>query len=191
MNLIKQRKKINELLSDHKTAKKNYRDEGISHGCSKIYLSSLEEARVIAQTVAQTVQQQAHNKISNVVTKCLQTVFNGKDRYSFKINFERKRGRTEADLILIKNGHEISDPLTGDSGGVVDIAAFALRISCLILSKPTLRRVVLLDEPFKYIDIDNRENAKILLETLSKDLGIQFIMVTHDDEFKIGKVIKL
>lgn len=191
MNLIKERKKINRLLTDFKTAKKNYRDESISLGCSRIHLSALKEAQVIAQTVAQTVQQQAHKKIANVVSKCLQTVFTGKDRYSFKINFERKRGRTVADLILIKNGHEIHDPLTGDSGGVVDIAAFALRVSCLILAKPTLRRVLLLDEPFKYVDIDNRENVKILLETLSKDLGIQFIMVTHDDEFKIGKVIKL
>ena len=133
----------------------------------------------------------AHKKIANVVSRCLETVFVGDDVYGFKIRFDRKRGRTEALLILTKNGHEVEDPLNADSGGVVDVAAFALRTSCIVLAKPNLRKFLAMDEPFKFVSAEYRSNVRMLLEGLSKDFKFQYLMVTHEPAYHVGKVIEL
>lgn len=190
-DLPKARRIVNRLKGERATAKRNCKIEQEELIKTEQHLADATEAQEAAQIVAQAIQQQAHTRIAGVVTKCLQTVFTGPDTYAFKINFERKRGRTEAELLLLKNGHEIKDPLNADSGGVVDVAAFALRLACLVLAKPKLRKVVILDEPFKFVSREYRENVRLLLEKLAEDFGIQFIMVTHIEELKTGKVVEL
>ncbi|MCH8068353.1 MAG: ATPase, partial [Candidatus Marinimicrobia bacterium] len=75
----------------------------------------------MAQQVAQNIQQQAHDQIAGVVTRCLQAVFD--DSYEFHIDFERKRGRTEAQLYFSRNGNRL-DPMSASGGGCVDLASF-------------------------------------------------------------------
>lgn len=140
------------------------------------------------QEVTQHVQQQVHNRIASVVSRCLKAVFD--EPYDFKIHFERKRGRTEARLVFIRNGEEIV-PMQGSGGGVIDVAGFALRIACLMLARPKLRRLVVLDEPFKFVSSEYRERIRDLLETLSEEMGIQFVMVTHISEIQTGKIVRI
>ena len=189
MNLITTRKKVDSLLSDLRSAKKQYKEEKKELKEAKKELLRTEKAQVITQQVAQMIQQRAHKRIEGVVSKCLEAVFG--NVYGFKINFKRKRGKTEAVLVLLKDGHEIEDPLNEDSGGVVDVAAFALRLANIILHKPTLRRIIVMDEPFRNLDIQNREKVRMLLEELSKEFKVQFNIVTHEIAFQIGKVIEL
>lgn len=149
---------------------------------------SAVEAQKITQVVAETIQQEAHNQIAGVVSQCLSSVFD--DPYEFKINFERARGKTEANLVFIRDGEEIN-PIDSSGGGVIDVAAFALRISCLMLTRPQRRRVVVLDEPFRFVSQEYRPRVRTMLIELSKDLNIQFIMITHIKELAIGKVIDI
>ena len=189
LNLTTTRKKANALLAQYNIAHERCQIEQTSLDESKTHLENVLQAQTIAQEVSQDIQQKAHQQIAGVVRECLRTVFGG--LYSFKINFEMKRGRTEAQLILIKDGHEIEDPLEADSGGVLDIASFALRLACLVLSKPQLRKMMVLDEPFKNLSAGYRDNARQLLEKLAEDFEMQFLMVTHEDQYHIGKVIQL
>lgn len=151
-------------------------------------LDAAAEAQTIVQAVAQTVQEEAHDRIAGVVTRCLTTVF--EDPYEFKIKFERARGRTEAHLTFVRDGHGVN-PIDASGGGVVDVAAFALRLSCLMLSRPARRRVVVLDEPFKFVSADRRYAVRAMLEQLAGELGVQFIMVTHIEELQCGRVVDL
>lgn len=158
-------------------------------------LASVEEdfkhaqaAQDILQHIAQAVQQQAHQRISKVVSTCLSTVF--EDPYELKIEFERKRGRTEAQLRFVRRDLDLC-PLSSSGGGVIDVASFALRVACLMLHRPRLSRVLVLDEPFKYVSTQYRDNVRKMLEELSEDMGIQFIMVTHSEELETGKVISI
>lgn len=189
MNIIETRKKVNTLLGDLNSAKSQCKEEKKNLKQAEKELEHIKEAQTITQQIAQMVQQQAHRKIEGVVTKCLEAVFG--DEYGFKINFERKRGRTEANLLLLKDGHEIEDVLNADSGGVIDVAALALRLACIVLTKPALRRIIIMDEPFRNLDIQNRERVRILLEELARDFKVQFIIVTHELAFQTGKVIEL
>lgn len=145
-------------------------------------------ARALVQTLAQSVQQEAHKQIASIVSKCLEAIYD--DPYDFRIAFERKRGKTEARLHFVRDGNEV-DPMEASGGGVVDVAAFALRLACLILSQPQLRLVEILDEPFKFVSAEYRPRVRALLLTLAQELGVQFVMVTHSQELRIGKVYEL
>jgi ABC-type sulfate/molybdate transport systems ATPase subunit len=81
--------------------------------------------------------------------------------------------------------------MSASGGGVVDVAAFALRIACLTLRKPALRKVLILDEPFRFLSAEYRPRVRSLIESLADEFGVQFIIVTHLDEFRCGKVITL
>lgn len=147
-----------------------------------------QTAQDLLQRLAQAVQQQAHQRIAGVVSSCLKAVFD--DPYELKISFERKRGRTEAQLKFVRRELEL-DPCSGSGGGTIDVAAFALRLACIMLHRPTLSRVIVMDEPFKFVSAQYRENVRAMLQELSKDMGVQIIFVTHIEELETGKVIQL
>lgn len=175
---------------DAYSARQAWRSEKKAFQLARRAVRDIEQAQQVAQQVAQTIQQQAHAKIAGVVTTCLKSVF-GPDTYEFKIKFERKRNKTEAKIVFVKDGEEITDPINEDSGGVVDVAAFALRLACLVSVKPALRRFLVLDEPFRFVSKKYRENVRQMLVQLSEEFNLQIVMVTHVEEFMVGKVIRL
>ncbi len=151
-------------------------------------VEDLELAQGLVQAVAQQIQEQMHNRIASVVGRALEAVFD--EPYEFRIKFEQKRGHTEASLAFVRDGLEI-DPMTASGGGVVDVAAFALRLACLLLHRPPLRRVIILDEPFKFVSAEYRGRLRLLLERLAEEMKVQIIMVTHIPELTTGKVIQI
>lgn len=157
------------------------------HG-AKEHLLHVEEARVIAQTTAQRTQEEAHRHISSIVSKCLEAIF--PDPYGFRILFEKKRGKTEARMVFLRDGNEV-DPQEAAGGGALDVAAFALRLAALVLARPARRRLLVLDEPFKNLSAGYRGRAADLLLCLAEEMGIQFVMVTHFSSFQVGKVVQV
>lgn len=182
------RQKVDKLLSDLERSKARCHEEKRAVGAAKEKVRISTEAQKIIQTAAQEIQQRAHHQIARIVTESLEAIFD--DPYKFKILFEKKRGRTEARLVFDREGMEV-DPLTASGGGVVDIAAFTLRLSCLMLNKPPLRRILVLDEPFRFVSPEYRGAVRKLLEELSESLQIQIILTTHMEELQTGKIIRL
>lgn len=184
----KYRRRLDKKLARRKALADNIKTERQSLETTRQQIKHWTEAQSILQQVAQTIQQNVHTQIANVVSHCLRTIF--EEPYQFKIHFEQKRGRTEARMVFERDGVEI-DPLRASGGGVVDVAAFALRLACLVLSRPRKRLLVVLDEPFKFLSADNRPRVKQLLESLAEDMGVQFIMVTHIDELRTGTIVEI
>ena len=146
------------------------------------------EAQRVAQEVAAQVQRIAHDKIAKIVSKCLAVVF--EDPYEFTIDFEQKRGKTEAVLSFWRKGHRV-DPTGAAGGGVKDVAAFALRLACLMFETPPKNRLLIMDEPFKALSHGYPAKAAMMLEALSHEMGVQFVLVTHIDELKTGNIIEV
>jgi DNA repair exonuclease SbcCD ATPase subunit len=169
-------------------AKNNLKQEKHELNESLLELEASLSAQQALQEISQAIQQKAHDRIASVVSRCLSAVFD--DPYEFNILFERKRGKTEARLVFVRDGREV-DPISSSGGGVVDVASFALRVSSIMLSKPSLSKVVIMDEPFKFVSEVYRERVRDMLEMLSTELKIQFIFVTHMKELKTGTVIEL
>ena len=181
-------KVIEELRSNRTYLQKKFDEVEIHVSKAQEKLLSSKLAREVLQGIAQSVQQQAHARISEVVSSCLSTVFD--DPYEFKIEFAQKRGRTEAQLMFVREDVCV-DPLTASGGGVVDTAAFALRVACLVLHRPRLSRIVVMDEPFKFVSEEYRANIRTMMEKLSEELGLQIIMISHINELETGKIIEL
>lgn len=149
----------------------------------------IDAAVAIIQGVAAATQDQLRVRLEGITQTALDVVFPG--TYIFKVEFTPRRGRTEVDMWLDKDGTRM-DPLDSNGGGVVDVISLALRICCLTLS--TNARVLLLDEPFKFIRGKARQRLGDMLKAISRRLGIQVIMVADvsdtgiipDREFRVG-----
>ena len=139
----------------------------------------------MTQEFVQSVQDRVYGKIATTVTKCLQAVFD--NPYEFKIIVDKKRGKAEARLVFVRDGEEF-DPVEEAGGGVLDVAAFALRIATISTGK---KQTVFLDEPAKHLSKEYLPRFASLLETLSKTMNIQFILVTHSEDLACGKVIHI
>jgi len=139
--------------------------------------SEFENARDIVSNVLATTQDQVKDYIEEIITIALQSVFG--DAYSFKISFEQRRGRSEAE-IKIKKGDIELDPRGEVGGGLVDIAALALRLVLWSLRSPRNSPVFLLDEPGKHISVELRHKFGMMLRKFSDMLDTQFIVITQD-----------
>jgi exonuclease SbcC len=139
--------------------------------------TAIENIQALIQQTAKETQEKLKYHIEDIVNTGLDNCFPGE--YDFNVSFEIKRGRTEAELFLLKEGEKVN-PMLASGGGVVDIISFALRISAWALSKTD--NVIILDEPFKFLSVNLRPLAGDILKQLSKKLGLQIIMVTHDNE---------
>jgi hypothetical protein len=187
MNLQEARDIVDEALLQHQHAKRTLTKERQELKDINQKLKDIAEAQQIIQQTTQQIQNKVHQQVAEVVTRCLSAVF--EDPYTFKILFEQRRGKTEARIVFERDGY-IIDPMTASGLGVVDVAAFALRLSALLLSRPPLRRVLLLDEPFKFVSEDNMERVGELLQKLAEELKVQFVIVTHNPKLHIGTVYR-
>lgn len=137
-----------------------------------------EEARQIIQHVASETQRQLEYHVSELVTLALSAVF--PDPYKLRLKFELKRGQSEAHLCFERDGMVLEDPTTESGGGVVDVAAFALRASLWSLAHPRSRATIVLDEPLRFLSRDLQLKASAMIKELSDKLKLQFIVVTHE-----------
>lgn len=191
IDLSAYRARADKYAPRYDAARRAYRAEKQTYAAAKQEAADAATAQRVVQEVAQQVQQNAHDRIASVVSQCLSAVF--PMPYKFKILFERKRGRTEARIVFRRGRLEI-DPLDAAGGGVIDVAAFALRVACLILSRPPLRRVLVLDEPFGHCKPPGVLGPRIckMLEMLAEQFSIQFVLIPSiEDHFAVGQVIKI
>ena len=142
-------------------------------------LQYLEKAQAFLQKVAQDTQEQLKIHVEDIVQLALDAIF--PDKYIFEIQFNTAYGKTTAELVFIskQSGH-IVDPMIASGGGVVDVCSFALRLACWTLSRG-IDKVIILDEPFRFLSKNLQERAGMLLKELSGKLGIQIILTTHLD----------
>lgn len=190
MNLQQYRLKIDRLSTQHGHATERVKEERGALQAAQQRIADVAEAQRIVQIVAQKIQKVAHRRITSVVTRCLLSVF-GENAYRFKIHFERKRGKTEARCVFIREEHEVK-PSSGSGGGVQDVAAFACRLAAIMLAQPQRRRLIVVDEAFKAVHSPiYRERVRIMLDTLAAEMGVQFIQATGVTEYETGEIITI
>lgn len=139
--------------------------------------ADLQLATVLIQETAKETQDRLRIHVQDLVQSALSSVFPGV--YDFRLVFTPRRGRTEVDIFLDKDGAQIN-PMDSSGGGVVDVVSFALRVVSWSISgtEPTL----IFDEPLKWVSRNLRPRCAELMSELSRRLGIQMIFVTHDEE---------
>lgn len=140
-------------------------------------LEATKMAQAVGQKAAADTQEQLRVHITDLVQSALDAVFPGK--YKFGVEFEAKRGQSEARL-YIERDEEQYDPIESNGGGLKDVMSLSLRMACWMLSRSD--NVLLLDEPFKNLSAEYRPMMADLLYEMSRSMGLQVIMVTHESE---------
>jgi hypothetical protein len=165
---LKSQGKLDLLLQKQKSEEKKEND-------LLQYKKDLGIAQAFLQAVAQETQEKLKIHIEDIVQLALDPVFPGE--YKFELIYEIKRGKTEAKLQFTTSGEEV-DIFGDDAGGVVNIASLGLLIAAWSLG-PT-RNTIFLDEPFVQLSEDLQPYAAGMLKELSKELDLQFIIITHE-----------
>jgi len=172
---------IRRLLEQRKGArdkvKRDLKDSIREKKRRQLQLYQTENALEISKQVGLKTQQELEYHISNLVSAALSSVFPG-NPYKFRALFIERRGKTECDLMLERDG-ELINAMTAAGGGVVDITSLALRIASLSMKSGRIRPVLFLDEPFKHLSIDLQEQAEQMLHELASKVSIQVICNSH------------
>jgi len=164
-----QAKQLEQTIAQQKTNLATYKLKEIA----------IDEVDALIQLTAQETQNTLRYHIEDLVQSALDSCF--PDMYDFLVDFVIKRGKTEADMYLLDNlnGKQKVKPTESNGGGLVDLVAFSLRLVSWSLSQTA--PIILLDEPFKWLSVDLRPLAGEMMRALSEKLGLQIIMVTHDE----------
>ena len=175
------REQYNQILGQKNSVKKRLEEKELDYKHLEKTAHWAATAQEWLQKGALDVQEQIKFTIEPIVNLALSSVF--EDPYEFHIKFDVKHNKTEARLILTKWGKEFH-PLKDNGGGVVDIVSLALRIAMFKLKTPQLMDTMILDEPFSAISEEYKDNAYKMLKVICEEVGIQFIIVTHDNSLK-------
>ncbi len=162
-----QKYELERRIEDGETAVKELKREARRH----------EQAREIVKKVGVETQRQLSYQIGDITSLALEAVFD--DPYELVVDFVQRRNKTECDLLFAKSDTTI-DPLSAAGGGVVDVAAFALRVASWSMQNPRSRNTIIMDEPMRFLSRDLQEKASMMLKEISEKLGLQFIIITHE-----------
>lgn len=142
-------------------------------------LSDWTTIQKILLNVSEISQKAVIELLQKLSTSGLQTVF-GKD-YSLVIDVVQMKDRNEIQC-FVQSGdqkHTIED---NHGGSLVSLVSFIFRIVMICLSQHNLRKTVIMDEPFKEIDKMKLEDVGEIIQDLQNMLGMQFIIVTHEEQ---------
>lgn len=152
-------------------------------------ISSLDRILILVLDLAQKQQEKIINYLEQTVTHALESIFG--DEYSFHIQVEEKRGQQEISF-FVKKGDILLEPRNNTQGGsIIDICSLGLRMACWALEEAP--PILLLDEPFRFVDNVRILSTGNILKEMSKELGLQTIIITHKEELSdiADKIIRI
>lgn len=139
--------------------------------------------------MVEAIQHSTYGQIERLVTHCLQYVFG--DEYSCSIVTDQSAHGVTAEIVVNKGDLTLS-PMSSCGGGVVDVVSFALRLASVVGdARQSNRKILILDEPFRFLSAAYKPRVAQLVEDLAEDYDFQIVLITHDDEFVCGKVHRI
>lgn len=134
-----------------------------------------EKAEALVELVAAEINGKVAQPLVKTTQAMVDSVFPGE--YVVKMDFSTKNHRTHVDIYLEDYDGTKIYPLDDDGGGVANMMELGLRFSALQLSGQ--RKTIILDQPLKDLSDEYLPLAGKILRKLSKELGIQLIIINH------------
>lgn len=142
-------------------------------------LAAAKAAKSLISEAARSALSAAALRVNELGTLALRSVMD--EDTSLRVELVERRNRLEADIFVEKDGN-LTRPMTGSAGGEIDLIALALQVSFWAMEGRT-RPILILDEPLKWLKgADLPSRGAEFMEKLSKELGVQFIIVSHITE---------
>ena len=133
----------------------------------------------VLKTIGESQREKTIGVFERVITLALKEIFDS--TYSFKIEVVSDK-RVSTKFKLIQGDMEL-DLLTAVGGGIINVVSFVLKVLILASVRPKRQQVMYLDEQFNNVSADYRPKVAKLLKSFSEQLGIQFTIITHQQEF--------
>jgi len=119
------------------------------------------------------------SKMASLITYGLKTIFDDQ-KLTFIPNITKKNDKVHIELKTENNG--VEGEFGSFGGSVAVIESFLLRVLCML--KKNYARLMLLDETFAAVGEEYIYNTGKLISELSKKLGLDVLLVTHQKEFQ-------
>lgn len=142
-------------------------------------VKTAEQVQTFFNLVSEQQRKELEDRVQSLVDYGVRVVFG--EGYQFRVRSELRGKAVRTEFFLVDHGLELS-LLDAAGGGITDVVSFLLRIVMLCLARPTQRRLLVLDEPFKFVSTVHFQRLEGLIRELTKQLGLQIIMVTHKTE---------
>lgn len=151
-------------------------------------IDELDRVTHFLNSMGEDKQFQTQQKIEELVTRGLQTIFD--DSLSFHI-VQSTSGKAVTVNFVMRTTLErdvIETPvLEARGGGVAATIGFLLRLVVMLLSKGTRsENLLVLDETFAHVSAEYLPAVVDFLQEVVDKTGIQILMVTHQPEFTEG-----
>jgi DNA repair exonuclease SbcCD ATPase subunit len=145
----------------------------------KLDIEELTKTSTVLKYLLDTMVKDEINNMANLVTYGLKTVFKDQN-LTFIPVITKKSEKIHIELKTGKNGGVCEFGSFGGSVAVVE--SFLLRLLCILKKK--YARLILLDETFAAIGEEYIGATSALISELSKKLGLDVLLVTHQKGFK-------
>lgn len=143
-----------------------------------VEVDEIQAAIILLHSVADRVRERYLDEFEAIVSDGIRAVFN--EPIKFKIVTDVKANRPTVDFQLEHESGLVTGLQSARGGGLLAVVGVLLRM--LVVSLAPVERVLVLDEPFAHLSAEYVEPASEMVATLSRELGIQTIMVTHQPE---------
>jgi len=137
-------------------------------------------------SIGETRQADAQNKIEELVTRGIQSIFNDPSMV-FKVT-QTQRGKTPEVKFSVEsrglNGRTVSTSvMDARGGGLAAVVGFLLRLVVMLLSKDIKEPVLVLDETFAHVSAEYEIPLAEFIKELIDKTNVIIIMVTHSTAF--------
>lgn len=175
---------INQTLARHEGAREAIADT-LAEAEARVEATH-DEAELLRtvldrlQGMEEVWQRKFQKSTEVIVSEGLSHVFG--EELELKIVPSTKADMSAVEFVMIKDGEE-EDIMEGQGGGYIGIIAFLLRILLIMASRPLLRLLLAMDEPFAHVSPEFRHPLAEMAVALIGRLGFQVIMVTQEREY--------
>lgn len=145
----------------------------------KINIERDSKASVVLKHLLDIMVKNEITRMAALITYGLKSIFDDQD-LTFLPDKKEKAGKINIELKTVCDG--IEGDFKSFGGSVAVIESFLMRILCVL--KKNLARFMLLDETFAPVGEEYVANTAKLISELSKKIGIDILLVTHQKEFK-------
>ncbi len=175
---------INQMLARHEGAREAIADT-LAEAEARVEATH-DEAELLRTVLdrltgmGEVWKRKFQNSTALIVSEGLSHVFG--EELELKIVPSTKSDMDAVEFIMVKDGEE-EDVMDGQGGGYIGIIAFLLRVLLIMASRPLLRLVLVMDEPFAHVSPEYRQPLAEMAWALIDRLDFQVIMVTQEREY--------
>jgi hypothetical protein len=145
----------------------------------KTEIDILTKSSAVLKHLLDTMVKDEINKMAGLITYGLKSVFDDQN-LSFNPVITKKNEKIHIELKTANDG--VEGEFGSFGGSVAVIEGFLLRVLCILKKK--YARLLLLDETFASVGEEYVANTSKLISELSKKLGLDVLLVTHQRSFQ-------